>query len=222
MCQLCQSLTFLNPFVHFCPSHSDGVMVRQALELKAFTPHAVLRCLSRQYAGHLLIHVCQSWEMGTPVIWAPKKDVSQGCAFDSKTFMISDPKLPASSGWKSCVGLLAVWLKSSFNISEQNRRYPTGTCCWQSWPCYFLWRSPLISWQYEETRFKSRVIIDHCHSPAQEVTNAFVTSALTFRKAFSQGISLLTNVREFAHDGRTARHSNAEYDARYCAVSCLL
>lgn len=162
---------------------------------------------------------------GTPVIWAPKKDVSQGCAFDSKTFMISmisDPKLPASSGWKSCVGLLAVWLKSSFNISEQNRRYPTGNCCWQSWPCYFLWRSPLISWQYEETRFKSRVIIDHCHSPAQEVTNAFVTSALTFRKAFSQGISLLTNVREFAHDGRTARHSNAEYDARYCAVSCLL
>lgn len=64
---------------------------------------------------------------GIPVIWAPKKDISQGCAFDSKTFMIfgsqTTSKLWLKELWDvGLLCLLAVWLKSSIQHFRTERK----------------------------------------------------------------------------------------------------
>ncbi len=76
--------------------------------------------LSR-HAGHLLIHVCQSWEMGTPVIWAQKKMSRKAAPLIPKHLWVLDPKLLKALAERVVRWRSACCLAKVFNSIFQNR-----------------------------------------------------------------------------------------------------
>ena len=74
-----------------------------------------------RHAGHLPIHVCQSWEMGTPVIWAPKKMSHKAAPLIPKHLWFLDPKLLKALAERVVRWRSACCLAKVFNSIFQNR-----------------------------------------------------------------------------------------------------